>query len=157
MRRSRRRRSDDANARAADRLRRRDRRRAHDPLRRRDRRRSSREILRMRDGGLRALLVRNLPRVHFQSVETWSTGQGVPDLNYCVDGSEGWIELKKSDGWVVDFEPQQIAWLERRARAGGRVFVFVSRAETELYVLPASAARPLLTRRESLRTIVPIA
>lgn len=111
----------------------------------------------MRDGGLRALLVRNLPRVHFQSVETWSTGQGVPDLNYCVDGAEGWIELKKSDGWVVNFEPAQIAWLERRARAGGRVFVFVRRKRDELYVLPASAARPLLTRRESLRSVERIA
>jgi hypothetical protein len=109
------------------------------------------------DGGLRALLVANLPRFHIQSVETWSTGQGVPDVNYCCDGSEGWIELKKSDGWVVDFEPAQIAWIERRLRAGGRVFVLVRRKGDELYVLDGSAARPLLTRRESLRTIVPIA
>jgi hypothetical protein len=109
------------------------------------------------DGGLRGLLVRNLPRVHFQSVETWSTGQGVPDLNYCSIGVEGWIELKKSDGWVVDFSPQQIAWIERRLRAGGRVFVFVRRAGDELFILPGSAARPLLTRSESLRTIARIA
>jgi hypothetical protein len=93
-------------------------------------------------------------------VETWSTGQGVPDLEYCCDGISGWIELKKSDGWVVDFAPQQIAWIERRVRAGGRVFVLVRRRRDlvdELYVLPGTAARALLTRAETLRTIRPIA
>lgn len=111
----------------------------------------------MRDGALRALLVRNLPRFHFQSIESGATGLGIPDLEYCCDGISGWIETKKSDGWVVDFRPHQVAWIERRERAGGRVFVFVRRKGDELYVLPGSAARPLFTRRESLQTIEPIA
>jgi hypothetical protein len=109
------------------------------------------------DGGLARLLAVGLPRFHWQRIETGGTGLGIPDLNYCCDGSEGWIECKRSDGWVVDFSPQQIAWIERRLRAGGRVFVFVRRAGDELFVLPGSAARPLLTRSESLRTVARIA
>jgi hypothetical protein len=109
------------------------------------------------DGGLRSLLARNLPSFHWQSIETGGTGQGVPDVNFCFSGVEGWIECKRAKGWVVDFAPQQIAWIERRVRAGGRVFVLVRRKGDELYVLPGTAARALLTRAETLRTIRPIA
>jgi hypothetical protein len=79
------------------------------------------------DGGLRQLFRKHIPGADWQSVETWSTGQGVPDLNYCLDGVEGWIELKQTDANVVDIRPEQIAWAERRTRAGGRVLLAVRR------------------------------
>jgi hypothetical protein len=52
---------------------------------------------------------------------------GVPDLNYCYNGVEGWIEMKRASGLRCHVEPEQIAWMERRARAGGRTFLAVRR------------------------------
>lgn len=79
----------------------------------------------MIDGGLRKLFRTNLPTFHWVSVETGLTEQGVPDSNYCVDGIEGWVEYKLSTTNKVWLKPEQIGWLERRSRAGGRTFVAV--------------------------------
>lgn len=108
----------------------------------------------MSDGNLRAIFQKHLPSAHWQPVESWSTGQGVPDVNFCFPGGiEGWIENKATDGWAVDISPHQIAWLERRARAGGRVFVAVRRvaqagprrgpACDELWLAPGAEVRSL--------------
>lgn len=37
--------------------------------------------------------------------------------------------MKRVKGWRIHFEPEQIAWLERRARAKGRVFIAARRPE----------------------------
>jgi hypothetical protein len=79
------------------------------------------------DGSLRPLFQKHIPNGHWQSVETWSTGQGVPDANYCIEGAEGWCEMKVTNGFVVIMRPHQISWIERRRRAGGRVFIAVRR------------------------------
>ena len=103
------------------------------------------------DGGLRKIWRdRVVGGWHWQSVETGSIGQGVPDMNYCalapytdthevglkIDvpwrsiaeyGHEGWIENKWTDGWVVDLSPEQVAWITRRVRMGGLVSVAVRR------------------------------
>jgi hypothetical protein len=83
------------------------------------------------DGGLRQLFQRHLRTWHWQSVETFSTGQGVPDLNYCVMGIEGWIELKRAEANAVSITPEQVGWAERRLRAGGRVFLAVRQQTTQ--------------------------
>lgn len=70
---------------------------------------------------------KHLPSVHWQGVETWSTGQGVPDMNGCIEGWEFWIENKLTSGYKVNFEVGQVAWIERRHRAGGRVFLAIRR------------------------------
>jgi len=97
------------------------------------------------DGGLSAIFRRHLPEAHWQSVETSGTGRGVPDLNYCLDGREGWIELKLVSGWrIPSMRPEQVAWAERRARAGGRVFL-AGRKGGALWLWDASlAARALI-------------
>jgi hypothetical protein len=79
------------------------------------------------DDGLRALVHRNLPQFHWQSVETGAISSGVPDSNYCFQGVEGWVEMKATDGWAVTLRPEQIGWIARRVRAGGRVHVMVRR------------------------------
>jgi hypothetical protein len=79
----------------------------------------------VRDGGLASLFKSSLPAFHWQSVETWSTGQGVPDLNYCSGGVEGWVELKQTPANAVKVGPEQVAWIERRLRKGGRVYLAV--------------------------------
>jgi hypothetical protein len=103
------------------------------------------------DGNLRQLFQKHLPSVHWQGIETWSTGQGVPDMNGCWNGHEFWIENKKTEGWAVNFEMGQVAWIERRIRVGGRVFLAVRRmvpagprrgkAKDELWLFHGAMAR----------------
>lgn len=108
----------------------------------------------MTDGNLRKLFQRNLPEAHWQAVESFSTGQGMPDANYCFPGgAEGWIENKATSGWTVDISPHQVAWHERRARMGGRTFIAVRRqalagprrgaATDELWLFQGSQTREL--------------
>jgi hypothetical protein len=107
----------------------------------------------MIDGGLSALFQSRLPAFHFQRVETGGTGLGIPDLNYCFAGCEGWVELKATTAWAVGLRPEQVAWLCRRARAGGRVYVAVRRQPRpgprtprcdELWLIPGGMAPALL-------------
>jgi len=108
----------------------------------------------MRDGGLRQLFQRHIPEAHWQAIETWSTGMGVPDLNGCLKATEFWIELKQTKANAVGISPEQVAWIERRCRAGGRVFVAVRQkceagkrkvACDNLLIYHGSDARKLLT------------
>src|SRR5215213_7651185 len=95
----------------------------------------------MSDGGLGKLIPDHLPQVHFQRIETGGTGRGVPDLNGCWGGTEFWIENKHTAGWCVPrdkMRAEQVGWLERRARAGGRVFLAVrqtGRRRDDLWLL----------------------
>ena len=79
------------------------------------------------DGGLSQLFRKHLPEVDWARIETWSTGQGVPDVNGCCDGAEFWVEMKATGARAVVISPEQIAWAERRIRHGGRVFLAVRR------------------------------
>ena len=115
----------------------------------------------MRDGGLVKLLRANLPTVHWQAIETWSTGQGVPDANGCHQGAEFWVECKLATGYVVPLRAEQVAWLERRTRAGGRTFIMVRQQAPagprrgpkidHLWLFPGSMARDLFTRACTLQ------
>jgi len=78
-----------------------------------------------RDGGLRPLFAERIKTAHWQSIETWSTGQGVPDTNVCLNGLETWIEFKSTATNAVRISTEQIGWIERRIRVGGRVLVIV--------------------------------
>lgn len=113
------------------------------------------------DGGLRPLFRQHVTGCDWQSVETAITGGGVPDSNYCLvgdDGSgvEGWVEFKQTSGWAVTLRPEQVGWITRRCRYGGRVFIAVRRQNAggvrrgdpvdELWLLRGSYARELLDR-----------
>ena len=104
----------------------------------------------MRDGGLRQIFQKHMPSVHWQAIESWETGIGIPDLNGCVDGVEFWIELKQATANAVKISPGQIAWIERRVRAGGNVYIAVRckaergkrrLARDELYLYSGNAVR----------------
>jgi hypothetical protein len=101
-----------------------------------------------KDGGL-PLLFRKRIACDWQTIETWSTGQGVPDLNYCLEGVEGWIEAKQTSGWAVAITPEQVGWAERRLRHGGRVLLAVRR-KTEEGPRKGAAADELWLFRGSL-------
>ena len=96
-----------------------------------------------RDGDLARILRKHLPTIDWQPIETrGSTGTGIPDLNYCDDGHEGWIELKKVRGNRVLLTPEQATWAHRRRRNGGRALVMARRQRKidELYVWDGLAA-----------------
>lgn len=114
------------------------------------------------DDGLRPLFHANVA-ADWQAIETGMVGRGIPDSNFCLKaphrGVEGWLECKWTDGWSVTLRPEQVAWLTRRARAGGRVFVAVRRHHAggprrgppadELWLLGGGSAVELL--RDGLR------
>lgn len=60
-------------------------------------------------------------------------GSGMADVNYCIEGSEGWIEnkfLKKYPARPgtpvkIKWQPEQRPWLISQTRAGGRAFVLI--------------------------------
>lgn len=87
----------------------------------------------MIDGGLCQSFQKHLPDFHIQRVETGGTGKGIPDMNYChkdIDslatyGIEGWVEAKITSTNAVGMRSEQVGWIERRCRAGGRVFIAV--------------------------------
>lgn len=52
-----------------------------------------------------------------------TTGGGVPDVNYAIDGHHGWIELKVAKAGKLYFERFQIPWMRRRLRHMDAVWV----------------------------------
>jgi hypothetical protein len=107
----------------------------------------------MIDGGLRKLFRANLPAFHWMSCETGLTEQGVPDSNGCIDGIEFWIEFKKTATNKVPLRSEQVGWLMRRSRAGGRTFVAIRYHHTggplkgpaidKLIIYPGASAKQL--------------
>jgi len=78
------------------------------------------------DAGLPSLIQTHLPEVDWARIETWAVGPGMPDLNGCLLGQEVWVECKSTYGWLVSkVRFAQVAWTERRTRAGGRCLVAV--------------------------------
>jgi len=86
-------------------------------------------------------LRRHLPLLDWQRIET-DMGNGVPDTCYV----EGWAELKTTDGWAVTVRPQQVGWISRRVRRGGRVHVVVRQkgaGRDSLWIVPGLLVRQL--------------
>jgi len=105
-----------------------------------------------RDGGLRPLFAERIKGAHWCAIETWSTGSGVPDCNVCFKGTETWIEFKVTATNAVRISTEQIGWIERRIRAGGRVLVIVRykclaglrrQARDELWIFQGAYVRTL--------------
>ena len=83
-----------------------------------------------------------LPDVHFQRIET-SVGLGVPDVNGCSEGIEFWLELKVSSNKRSVLSKYQKAWIIRRGKAGGRVFILqktLRQRRLKLYGWPSAMA-----------------
>tara|TARA_R110000765_G_scaffold19517_6_gene51134 strand:+ start:3553 stop:3969 length:417 start_codon:yes stop_codon:yes gene_type:complete len=74
--------------------------------------------------GFKKLFVGHLGTdVHYQHIETGSVGTGIPDTNFCHEGREQWIEFKVVVGKQVGLMPTQVAWIWKRTKAGGHVWV----------------------------------
>jgi hypothetical protein len=86
-------------------------------------------------------LVKNLREYgeHVQRIEN-RMSSGVPDINFCGNHGEKWIEAKylnsipKNGVFDTGLNPQQINWTRARRSAGGEVFVvFRIKGRTELF------------------------
>jgi hypothetical protein len=99
------------------------------------------------DAGLRLLFKSHLPMFDWAPIESGITARGIPDVNYCCAGIEGWMEFKSTNHWTVPIRPEQIGWIERRLDHGGAVFLAVRRARHELILFQGHAARHLASRR----------
>jgi hypothetical protein len=87
-----------------------------------------------RDGGLRTTFQKYLPDAHWQSIETYGVGTGVPDCEFCFPGGyQGWVEFKVARLSATTLTPQQAAWIDRRVRVGGRVFIAVRKKRERLF------------------------
>lgn len=94
-----------------------------------------------------AWLTRNVP-ADYTRIET-NTALGVPDVNYCLNGQEGWIEYKVIENRVLQpdtmvrirLRPEQVAWLTRRRGNGGRAFILIGSPTGELVVVDGVHAR----------------
>lgn len=74
--------------------------------------------------------------LHWQRVEVW-TDRGVPDVNFCYQGSEVWVECKfclgKTDNAWQFTHPltgPQVAFLMSRWAAGGSAYIMARRGDT---------------------------
>ena len=75
----------------------------------------------MSETRLRKYVLDNIGHVgHWSKVESHDTSAGIPDLNYCMDGMEGWLELKFGNRVKAPkLRPTQCAWFRRRIKMGG--------------------------------------
>jgi hypothetical protein len=96
------------------------------------------------DGGLRGVFKDHLKGWQLTPIETGVIVSGVPDAEFCAPGGiSGWIEFKYvRQGNAVGLRPAQVAWIDRRYRLGGRVFIAVQRRD-ELYIYDGSGVREL--------------
>lgn len=74
----------------------------------------------------------------FQSIESESTGSGVPDAFFAGHDKQGWMELKNDkslddtiglvcdDTLKIDFRPGQFAWLNRFKNKGVNVYLVLN-------------------------------
>ena len=100
-----------------------------------------------------------LPPGHYQRVENHACGPGTPDVNFCVDAVEAWMELKYRAGECrpdtiafrdgYGLRPDQKIWIRDRVEAGGKVTI-VAGVGHYIHFLPGRYAMEFnrLTYRE---------
>lgn len=74
------------------------------------------------------------PRDRWDRMEN-GVGVGMPDINYCIRGTEGWIEIKSPAepkreetalfGSNHNLSQDQKNWFKRQTMAGGRCYILI--------------------------------
>ena len=95
------------------------------------------------------------PDAHWQRIEN-SVGVGCPDVNVCLKGKEVWIELKegrvnKQGRVCIKVRPAQRAWVMRRLRSGGNVFLAVCLGK-QVFLLPGACIVESAWEKEGIPT-----
>lgn len=110
------------------------------------------------DGQLRSIFSQNLRSAQWTPIESGLTIQGIPDSEYCFPGGiQGWVEHKQTNGWQIKKTkswPFQVAWISRRVRMGGRVFVAIRRKSDQLWLVHGSQIKQLAD--VGLQGVVPV-
>ncbi|KKM97272.1 hypothetical protein LCGC14_1169750 [marine sediment metagenome] len=82
--------------------------------------------------------IKNPPDTHLVRIEN-AIYSGTPDLSYCINGVEGFIELKYLEAWpkrestvvrIPHFRGEQRIWLHDRHIAGGRCYLCLGIAKS---------------------------
>lgn len=68
---------------------------------------------------------------HWDRIET-GINKGIPDLDICHQGRCTKVELKAEKGNQVGLSAEQRNWINKRIKAGGRVFILVKRKTAKL-------------------------
>lgn len=98
------------------------------------------------ESDFRRLFRKYLPQVHWATVESRTTESGIPDINGALQGAEFWIECKVVKAFAVNLRPMQMAWILRRVRHGGNVFIAVRKKNSivdELYLIDGKYVKEL--------------
>ena len=80
------------------------------------------------------------PYGHFCRVESHEVSDGIPDVDFCIKGTESHIELKFGNKHKIKkgfIRPSQVRWFRNRIKAGGRPWLFALFLEggTPVYML----------------------
>lgn len=101
------------------------------------------------DGGLRVIFRQYIPTFMWTSIETGGTARGIPDSNFLApNGIEGWVEYKITKAFAVTMRPEQIGWIDRRNRLGGRIWIAVRQIRKDgdfLHLVPGHQVKELAT------------
>jgi hypothetical protein len=102
------------------------------------------------DDGLRPLFFKHLKHnCQWTPIETGMIIEGIPDSEYCFEhNQQGWLEFKATSGWKPTFRPHQVAWIDKRVRMGGRVWIATRRRLAlkkidDLYLTPGYLVKTL--------------
>jgi hypothetical protein len=92
------------------------------------------------------------PGVHLQRIES-TTNPGIPDVNFCVRGTEGWLELKAWENMrrtgvfiVPKLRPEQVSWAYHRKMCGGNT-LFLFRINQDVVLFDGFCGPDLIQRK----------
>jgi hypothetical protein len=85
---------------------------------------------------------------HFSRVESHETSSGIPDVDYCIAGVEGHIELKYGKDRGPKIRGSQVKWFRDREKRGGRPWILTELVmnKTSYYLLHRGSAIETLAR-----------
>jgi len=91
-------------------------------------------------------------------VEAHASANGIPDLDYCLGGIEGHIELKVArEGKASTVRPSQRIWMRDRTNAGGTPFYLVLITDLNLVCFVSDVMHPRCQAQVSSRRWVEMA
>lgn len=97
---------------------------------------------------LKKYVVDNLEqnKAHVCFVESRNSCAGIPDIDFCINGVEGKLELKYgTDKKPPALRPTQCAWFRRRAGVGGNCWVLLAwnkDSQMQFFLLHGSVVSP---------------
>lgn len=105
----------------------------------------------MNESTLRAKVIAMITAAdgHASPIESHDVSAGIPDINYCIKGHEGHIELKVGkDSRPPALRPTQHRWAVLRNRAEGTFFyLFLNNSDGNVYLIDGCDVQGLVQAR----------